>query len=267
MSNFLSNEEIKISKEFENKGFIIVDVNDFKLLEKIRHIFIKSLKNRAKLNTLHFPDDEILNNIHKKIKTKNLNSLRLKIINDVNNEKNLRKNYYKLSKKYLDILVGNELAMQLRVNLSIQFPNDKSSLLPLHSDVWSGDSPYETVVWIPLVDCYKTKSMYILPPQKFKKLKRYLIKKKNSSSVNKIFNQIKKDLVWINIKFGQILIFNQCLPHGNIVNREKETRWSLNCRFKSIFSPYKDKKVGEFFEPITMRKISQLGNKYRYPKF
>ena len=160
MSNFLSKEEIRISKEFEKRGFVIADVNDLKLLKKIRHYFLKSLKKRTKINTSYILDHEILNNVHKNIKTKNLNSLRLKIINDVNNEKNLRKNYYKLSKKYLDILVGNELAMQLRVNLSIQFPNDRSSLLPLHSDVWSGDSPYETVVWIPLVDCYKTKSMY-----------------------------------------------------------------------------------------------------------
>ena len=34
---------------------------------------------------------------------------------------------------------------------------------------------------------------------------------------------------------------------GNIVNKENETRWSLNCRFKGIFTPYNDKKIGEFF--------------------
>ena len=79
----------------------------------------------------------------------------MKIINEVNQNKDLRKLYYKVAKKYLDILVGNELAMQLRINLSIQLPNDKSSLLPLHSDVWSGDSPYEIVVWLPLVNCTK----------------------------------------------------------------------------------------------------------------
>ena len=52
--------------------------------------------------------------------------------------------------------------MQNNINLSIQFPNDNSSLLPIHSDVWSGDSPYELNLWIPLVNCFKTKSMYIL---------------------------------------------------------------------------------------------------------
>ena len=155
--------------------------------------------------------------------------------------------------------------MQTRINLSIQIPKDKSSLLPIHSDVWSGDSPFEIVVWLPLVDCYRTKSMFILPPAKYGKLKKILFNGQLKSS-NKIFDKIKKDLKWIDIKYGQILLFNQCLPHGNVVNKEKETRWSLNCRFKSVFTPYRDKKIGEFFEPISLRKISQLGIKYNLPK-
>ena len=42
-------------------------------------------------------------------------------------------------------------------------PNDDSSLLPVHSDTWAGDSPFEIVMWIPLVNCNKTQSMFILP--------------------------------------------------------------------------------------------------------
>ena len=49
-------------------------------------------------------------------------------------------------------------------------------------------------------------------------------------------------------------------------NDEKETRWSMNCRFKSVFSPYGDKKIGEFFGPITLRAASELGVKYNLPK-
>ena len=58
------------------------------------------------------------------------------------------------------------------------------------------------------------------------------------------------------MNYGQFLIFNQSLPHGNVVNKEKQTRWSMNCRFKTIFSPYEDKKIGEFFLPITTRAIT-----------
>jgi len=68
------------------------------------------------------------------------------------------------------------------------------------------------------------------------------------------------------VKYGEILIFNQALPHGNVKNLENETRWSLNCRFKSIFSPYNDKKLGEYFEAITLRKVSQIAMQYELPK-
>ena len=52
----------------------------------------------------------------------------------------------------------------------------------------------------------------------------------------------------------------------NIVNKENETRWSMNCRFKSLYSPYGDKKIGEFFEPITLRVASKIGMQYHLPK-
>ena len=154
--------------------------------------------------------------------------------------------------------------MQNRINLSIQLPKDKSSLLPLHSDIWSGDSPFEVVIWIPLVNCYQTKTMYLLPPKYYKKIEKNFTKYSGNSS-EVFFNKIKKNVEWIKINFGEILIFNQALPHGNIVNNEKETRWSMNCRFKSIFSPYGDKKIGEFFEPITLRVASELAIKYKLP--
>ena len=262
--NFIPDAEKKLSKDFEKNGYIIKNIQDLNSLEKLRKIFLKIIKKNVR-KTSKQSSDKILNFIHNKIKKNELNNLRLKIINEINKNKDTRKLYYKLAKPYLDILVGNELAMQIRVNLSVQLPGDSSSLLPVHSDVWSGDSPFEIVVWLPLVDCYKTKSMYILPPTKVQKLNKIFLKKGRQSS-EKIFKLIKKQVTWLNIKYGQVLLFNQTLPHGNRINREKETRWSLNCRFKGVFTPYRDKRLGEFFEPITLRKISQLAIKYNLPK-
>ena len=39
----------------------------------------------------------------------------------------------------------------------------------------------------------------------------------------------------------------------------------MNCRFKSMFSPYGDKKIGEFFLPITTRSMTKIGLKYKSP--
>jgi sporadic carbohydrate cluster 2OG-Fe(II) oxygenase len=264
MLNFTSKNEEKIAKDFEKSGYIIRDIVDVKSLKDIKKILINSINKKANLEKKIQPDD-LLNYFHNKINKKNLNSIRLDIIKDLNQNKKLKELYYLIAKPFLDTLVGNELAMQTKMNLSIQLPRDKSSLLPVHSDVWSGDSAFEIVVWLPLVDCYKTKSMYILKPSKLSKVNSVIYKNKKNSS-EKLYQYIKKDINWIDIKYGQVLLFNQTLPHGNRINNEKETRWSFNCRFKGIFTPYRDKKIGEFFEPITMKKISEIAMRYSLPK-
>ena len=68
--------------------------------------------------------------------------------------------------------------MQKGINFSIQLPYDNSSLLTMHADTWSGDSAYEAVIWLPLVNCYKSKSMYILPANKYKIFENIFINKK-----------------------------------------------------------------------------------------
>ena len=103
-----------------------------------------------------------------------------------------------------------------------------------------------------------------MPPHKALDLHKNFGKMVNSQ--NNIFDLIKNDVVWLEINYGEILIFNQSLPHGNVVNDENETRWSMNCRFKGIFTPYYDKKLGEFFEPITLKPLSKLGMNYKLPQ-
>jgi sporadic carbohydrate cluster 2OG-Fe(II) oxygenase len=177
----------------------------------------------------------------------------------------VREFYYKIGKEYLDLIVGNELSMQLRINLSIQFPNDDSSLLPLHCDTWSGDSPFEVVLWVPLVDCYDTKSMYLLSPEESKKLYESFNDYMGLDS-EVLYRKLNKKIKFLSVKYGQLLIFNQGIPHGNRINETSDTRWSMNCRFKNVFSPYGDKKLGEFFEPINLKAASKIGMDYFNPK-
>jgi len=39
----------------------------------------------------------------------------------------------------------------------------------------------------------------------------------------------------------------------------------MNCRFKGVFTPYSDKKIGEFFEPIILKPASEYGMNYSLP--
>ena len=171
MTSFLTKKEINISNNFKQNGFVIKKISDLSSLKKIRKIFLTSIRKNLKPFPKYKTESDIFNLMHQNISKDKLNSFRLKIINDINRSKDLRRLYYSISRPLLDVILGNELSMQLRINLSIQLPKDENSLLPIHSDVWSGDSPFECVIWLPLVNCYKTKSMFILPPNKYHKIK------------------------------------------------------------------------------------------------
>ena len=252
----------KLNKKFLNQGYLIQKVESKEALKYINSLIKNKLFNLTKNS---FPKKSIsLDNIHSFIKPSELNSIRLKLINHLNSDKKFRKSYFEIAKQIIFSIIGNELAMQNNINLSIQMPKDQSSLLPLHSDTWSGDSPFEIVLWLPLVNCYSTKSMFILKQNKSEKFQKYFSNKKLKLS-SQLEKKFKKDLVFLNIKFGQFLIFNQNLPHGNVVNSTNETRVSLNCRFKGLFTPYAQKKLGSFFSPLIVRPASKIGLTYKLP--
>tara|TARA_B100000579_G_scaffold355198_1_gene310446 strand:+ start:1175 stop:1969 length:795 start_codon:yes stop_codon:yes gene_type:complete len=257
---YLEKKEAIINREYYKNGYIIKNIANFDAFREINKIFYKILKQKLK-SKLNY--EKILDNTHKLVDKKNLNEFRLHVIKKMNQNKRFKRLFYNICKPYINSIVGNELVMQKNLNLSIQNPGDDSSLLDVHSDTWAGDSSYEVVVWLPLVDCFSTKSMYIMSKQDTKKYSKIIFKNKKKIKYN-LFDLIKKKIKWLKVDRGKVLIFNQNLIHGNHINREKDTRWSLNCRFKSIFTPYAEKSVGEFFEPITLRPASKDGMQYEF---
>lgn len=262
-SAFLEREELNLIEDFEERGYHIFDIEDRAGLERIR----RAVANQFGKEIGAPVEDvsEFLNKAGERVSVDTLNSVRLGVFNAMNREAWFRPAYYKLAREVLATLVGNELAMQRRINLSVQLPGDESSLLPVHSDVWSGDSAFEVVVWLPLVDCYRTKSMFILPrklnDEHSKRLAEF-----QGKDTDELFRAIERDLEWLTVSVGQGLIFTHTLMHGNRRNDESEARWSMNCRFKSLLSPYDTKRLGEFFEPITLRAATRLGMTYNLPE-
>jgi len=255
---YFNNIEKKVISVYEANGFLISNIREKNLFKEISNKILFHCSNILKKKLSY----KFFDYSHNYINIKDLNEIRLLIINDINKDSEIKKIFFSIFREFLYTIAGNELVMQKNINLSIQMPSDDSSLLDVHSDTWAGDSPYEVVGWLPLVNCYKTKSMFILNNTNSLKYSREIFNKK---SINFSFKKKKKKVNWLKINKGQLLIFNQNLIHGNQVNMEKTTRWSLNCRFKSIFTPYSEKKLGDFFEPVTLRPASSQGMKYVYP--
>ncbi|GAB4169020.1 MAG: hypothetical protein OHK0024_04500 [Thalassobaculales bacterium] len=261
---FATPEEEALGARFQGDGYVILPAEDLGALDRIR---AEIARLAAAALGVAPPNDiaAFLNGIHKLVAPPRLNDLRLKVFNGLNAAPWLRPAYFATARQAIHALVGNELAMQRRVNLSIQMPEDDSSLLPVHADVWDGDSPFEVVLWIPFVDCFQTKSMFILPATADARLQAEMGRRFDRRSTDDLFAEIEPELRWIDIRYGEVLLFSQNLMHGNVVNRVPETRWTTNCRFKSLLSPYRGKRLGEFFEPITIRPATRIGMEYRLP--
>lgn len=253
--------EQDLAERFISNGFVTAPADDRGGLDRIQCRAAELAADYLKLTHPNDPQD-LLDNIHARVSPDNLNGLRMHVITGLNAEPWLRPTYFRLARSTIETIVGNELCMQRRVNLSVQLPADDSSLLATHSDVWSGDSPFEVVVWVPLVDIVRTKSMYLLPPKVNGEMQDRMA---SLRSAEELYRTIEPHLVWCEMPYGHVMVFNQTLMHGNRVNEENGTRWSMNCRFKSIMSPYADKRFGEFFEPISLRPATRIGMQYKLP--
>jgi len=252
-----------VCKRFLSDGYIIVPVENSNTLDNITALVGNAIRSRFDPAPTG-ASQSLLDLFHNLIDPSHLNSFRLDLIHSLHKEDWFLNAYHELAKNAVEMLVGTELAMQRRVNLSIQLPGDSSSLLPPHADVWAGDSPYEIVQWVPLVNTRNTKSMFILPMEKSCVLHSELHTFSGKSS-DELFDAIKDDVIFPEVKYGEVMLFTQTAIHGNRVNEEGETRWSFNCRFKSLFSPYADKKLGEFFKPVSIKTATKIGLEFAAP--
>lgn len=256
-------DKSSVAKEFLSQGYCLLEVENSAALAEISEFVnsagLSSLKDETSMNDVLWRET-----IHDRVSCAKLNDFRLDIIQSISAHGSWQKLMYSLASRAIDTIVGNELAVQRSCNLSIQLPNDTSSLLPVHSDVWSGNSPYEIVLWVPLVDCRGSQCMYLLPREESEeiigKFDQYA-----AMSAEELYGEISEKVKFIEINYGQALIFWHGLIHGNRVNQEQSTRWSMNFRFKSLLSPYGNKGLGESFVPFSIKPLTRLGYSYQEP--
>lgn len=259
--DFRDKQELVVSCEYNKEGYIIRKA-DFEYLELIKNDIESAYLEFASLDA---EESKSLESAHLSIHQEDSNNLRLYIMHKINQNTGFQRNYYNCAKSIIHLLCGNELAMQKRPGLSINLPQNRSDILPIHADTWNGVSPFELNIWIPLVNCSDSMCLYILKRDNYKR------RLKDSKELlrltsDELFNELRNDLTWIPINYGQILAFDQSLPHGYSLNEEGDTHWSINCRFKGLHTPYWDKKLGEYFMPITVKNCTRLGMDYIHPE-
>ena len=257
--SFLTPEEIALSADFLQNGFVVRDAESPKLLEGIRHDVTQIATNWLKQNQLESNSFDLANS-HDFVTNERLNDLRLSIFTEINKITDIRQRYFWLARQSLTTLVSNELAMQNKVNISIQQPKDESSVLPIHSDIWTGDSPFQVVLWVPLTDASSSNSMFLLPPNESREA-RQRVAAGEFKSMDQIESEYHSQMVTMVVPYGKVLIFDSNCLHGNVLNETKTGRWSINCRFTGLLTPFTnpERRLGTYYLPITTRAATKMG--------
>ena len=149
-------------------------------------------------------------------------------------------------------LVGADVVQQKGCNLVIAMPGDTDHV-PTHRDA-PLNSNFEVVCWVPLVDCFGTKSMRILNRIETKKALELLL-----TEGYKAYHQYAighGSVLWL--EFGSACLFWAGLVHTVVTNSTQETRWSLNHRYKNYWAPYGEKGSG-YFEPLRLSPLTEVG--------
>ena len=254
----------RLTPGFLQRAWSVVPVESPELLDGMRDHVRTILHTRFDL-----PEPIDLARLHEHATIERINEMRLQIYNEMNRSDDLLERYYGLAARALQHFVGNELASQNKVNLSIQMPADPTSRLGLHVDATAGQSPYEIVLWVPLTDAFATNSMFVYSRAESREmLSQYPEYQNRGMDALQAAHPVGAE--WLTVRYGEALIFSPTLMHGNVVNRTAATRVSLNARFKGLFSPYtalegSEKKLGSFYKPFMLRPATRIGLDYEEP--
>ena len=247
-------ETMDFKEQFLKSGFAVVEAVDKKPLVKLREEIFRKCKEIF----AHKGDDaeDFFNNFHRlKITGPRLNKLRMEVIDYGTQNIDSGSFIFKAFHNVILELVGPDLLVQKNTNLVIAQPKDPNVSEP-HRDA-PGNSPYEITCWIPLVDCYDTKALYVLDREETKKCLSNL-----DENLDDWAGYEARCIAGgkpATVPFGSGLFFWTGLIHGSKVNVEKETRWSLNMRYKNLFSPVGLKDPFEFFKIFQLSPLARLG--------
>jgi sporadic carbohydrate cluster 2OG-Fe(II) oxygenase len=239
------------------KGFVVIDADEPKYLETLRSEVFSIAREIFQL-----PDtspEQGFNNFHKNIEGMapgQLNKLRIDLIQRITADCDVRELVFKAFEKQIFQMLGPDILAQKNCNLVLQPPGDPNPS-ELHRDA-PANSPYEIVVWVPLVDCFGSKAMYILDIKNTERAFAYL--DANPADWTGFESYAKSLAVTPAVPFGTALIFHTGCLHGSDINCEHETRVSLNVRYKNIFSPSGLKNQLQFFSPLRVSEVARLGS-------
>ena len=147
-------------------------------------------------------------------------------------------------------LSGKELLIQRRANTIFNLPGEDQRRQWPHYELMSGISPYTFVMWAPFHDLDDDGGVYYVPLDKSYEI----IKKEHSLGLVNGPTILNKMNIYkpAKLKFGQVIVFNPFVLHGNVDFNSDLARVACSVRFQSKHKPIMQKD-SDFFKLYNLK--------------
>tara|TARA_B110000438_G_scaffold284232_1_gene313088 strand:- start:127 stop:831 length:705 start_codon:yes stop_codon:yes gene_type:complete len=219
---------MNLQKELSDvQGYSIIKIENMDLFNKLRDSFIEMLnipnETKKNINTVR---EEIA-----KMSKVQINRSMVELLKYTDISEMIIKSFPNLIKK----LCTKELFIQRRATIIMNVPGNGQAKQWPHYELMSGISPFTYVIWAPLHDLEDRSGVYYIDQKKSLEIMKEEEEKGlvNGPTVLNMMNQGNP----LSLKFGEAVIFNPFVLHGNIEFKSKLARIAYTVRFQSYNKP------------------------------
>ena len=215
-------------KELVNgAGYAICPIENMQLFKKLRDCFL----DKINIATESKKNINVARSAMAKMSLSEINRTRINLLTFTN----LSDMIIDSCPSLVETLCGKELFIQRRAHIIFNVPGKKQLRIWNHYEMMSGISPFTYVLWAPLHDLEDDGGAYLVDQKSSLEIMK---KEERAGLVNgpTILNMMGKQKP-ARLKFGQAVVFNSFVLHGNVPFNSESARIACNVRFQSYNKP------------------------------
>lgn len=226
-------------------GWQIIDCDNISKFDDLQNLVIKNINKILKKN-------------QKKIRIKNIydlnrycNTLDFNLINQIRNSYifNFSNLLLKVFSKKLIFFFGKDFLIQKYPTLRVHMGNKSVTSLSPHIELMAGHSPFAYNFWVPFHNISDKRGIWIIDIKDSLKI----LKVYNKLSQKKLISLIKnsKSFKYLELNYGQSVLFNAFVFHGSEAFLESGLRISADLRIQKYSDPFLFKS-SEYFDYLKL---------------
>ena len=209
------------------QGYAVIPIENMKTFMKLRDSFIEriNISNGSEKNI------DFVRKAMAKMSKAEINRSMIDLLKFTNLSEMIINSFPKL----VESLCGKELFIQRRATIIMNVPGEGQAKQWPHYELMSGISPFTYVIWAPLHDLEDQSGAYYVDQKESLEIMK---KEEAAGLVNgpTVLNMMQNQKP-TSLKFGQAIIFNPFILHGNVTFNSKFVRIASGVRFQSYNKP------------------------------